>query len=59
MYTNDDAKQVEQRIEMISKRIADRDYCNPQEKHNLQKERWLLKKHLEALKAGLNSIIIQ
>ena len=52
-------KEVEQRIEYIRKQIADGHYLDAQDKHNLQKECWLLKKHLEALKAGLDTIIIQ
>ena len=59
MIADQDIKKVEQRIEYIRKQIADGHYLDAQEKHNLQKECWLLKKHLEALKAGLDTIIIQ
>lgn len=59
MKSDEEITKVEQRIERIRKQIAEKDYYDIQEKHNLQKECWLLKKHLEALKAGLDSIIIQ
>ena len=50
---------VKAEIEAIRQRINSGDYENPQEKHDLEKRRWLLKKHLAALEAGLDTFIVQ
>ena len=47
------------KIDALRQQINAGDYENPQEKHDLEKQRWLLKKHLAALEAGLDTFIIQ
>ena len=50
---------VKAEIEALRQRINSGDYNNPQEKHELEKRRWLLKKHLAALEARLDTFIVQ
>ena len=50
---------VKQKIEALRQRINAGDYDNLQEKHELEKQRWLLKKHLASLEAGLDTFIVQ
>ena len=50
---------VKAEIEALRQRINSGDYKNPQEKHELEKRRWLLKKHLAALEARLDTFIVQ
>ena len=50
---------VQQQIEALRQRINSGNYENPQENHDLEKQRWLLKKHLAALEAGLDTFIAQ
>lgn len=56
---NNQIETVKVKIEALRKRINTGDYENPQEKHELEKQRWLLKKHLAALEAGLDTFIVQ
>ena len=56
---NNQIETVKAKIEALRKRINTSDYENPQEKHELEKQRWLLKKHLAALEAGLDTFIVQ
>ena len=58
MQTNQ-IETVKAEIEAIRQRINTGDYENPQEKHELEKQRWLLKKYLAALEAGLDTFIVQ
>lgn len=50
---------VKNRIEALRQRIKDGDYKDLNEKHELDKQRWLLKKQLTALEAGLDTFIAQ
>ena len=50
---------VKTEIETLRQRIKDGDYQDLSEKHELEKQRWLLKKHLAALEAGLDTFIVQ
>lgn len=50
---------IESRIETLRQRIKDGDYKDLNEKHELDKLRWLLKKQLAALEAGLDTFIAQ
>ena len=52
-------KNVQNEIEALRQRINAGDFENPQEKHELEKKRWLLKKHLAALEAELDTFIVQ
>ena len=52
-------KDIQDEIETLRQRINAGDYENLQEKHDLEKHRWLLKKHLAALEAGLDTFIVQ
>ena len=52
-------KSVQAKIEALRQRINDGNYKDPAEKHELEKQRWLLKKHLAALEAGLDTFIVQ
>ena len=56
---NNQIEAVKAEIEALRQRINSGDYENPQEKHELEKQRWLLKKHLAALEAGLDTFIVQ
>ena len=50
---------VKNEIEALRQRIKDGDYKDLTEKHELDKQRWLLKKQLAALEAGLDTFIAQ
>ena len=50
---------VSVKIETLRQRIKDGDYKDLNEKHELNKQRWLLKKQLAALEAGLDTFIVQ
>ena len=50
---------IKAEIEALRQRINNGDYKDPAEKHELEKQRWLLKKHLSALEAGLDTFIVQ
>ena len=50
---------VSVKIETLRQRIKDGDYKDLNEKHELDKQRWLLKKQLAALEAGLDTFIAQ
>ena len=50
---------IQERFETIRQRIKDGDYKDLNEKHELDKQRWLLKKQLAALEAGLDTFIAQ
>ncbi len=50
---------VQVQIEILRQRIKDGDYQSLAEKHELEKQRWLLKKHLAALEARLDIFIVQ
>ena len=56
---NGQIESVRAEIEALRQRINDGNYRNPAEKHELEKRRWLLKKHLAALEAGLDTFIVQ
>ena len=59
MKNQQEIQEIQATIEALRKRINAGDYENLQEKHELEKQRWLLKKHLAALEAGLNTFIVQ
>ena len=59
MMKNGQIESVKAEIEALRQRINNRDYKDPAEKHELEKRRWLLKKHLAALQAGLDTFIVQ
>ncbi len=59
MMKNKQIEATKAEIDALRQRINDRDYKDPAEKHELEKRRWLLKKHLAALEAGLDSFIVQ
>ena len=59
MDKNTEISKVQEQIKALRQRINNSDYENLQEKHELEKQRWLLKKHLAALKAGLDTFIVQ
>ena len=56
---NNQIEAVKAEIEALRQRINSGDYKDPAEKHELEKQRWLLKKHLAALEAGLDTFIVQ
>ena len=56
---NSQIEAVKAEIEALRQRIKDGDYQDPVEKHELDKKRWLLKKQLAALEAGLDTFIVQ
>ena len=59
MDKNTEISKVQEQIKALRQRINNSDYENLQEKHELEKQRWLLKKHLAALEAGLDTFIVQ
>ena len=59
MEQNAEIKKIQEQIDTIRQRINNKDYKDPAEKHALEKQRWLLKKHLAALEAGLDTFIVQ
>ena len=54
-----DVQQIQAKIEELRTRIKDGDYKDLNEKHELDKQRWLLKKQLAAIEAGLDTFITQ
>ncbi len=59
MMDNCQIESVRAKIEALRQRINDGDYKDPAEKHEIEKQRWLLKKYLAALEAGLDTFIVQ
>jgi len=55
-YSN--IKEVKARLEELGKRLVNKDYETPQEKHNIHRERWILKNQLAALEQGNTSYFI-
>ena len=55
-YSN--IKDVKARLEELGKRLVNKDYETPQEKHNIHRERWILKNQLAALERGSSSYFI-
>lgn len=55
-YSN--IKDVKARLEELGKRLVNKDYETPQEKHNIHRERWILKNQLAALEQGNTSYFI-
>ena len=55
-YSN--IKEVKARLEELGKRLVNNEYETPQEKHNIHRERWLLKNQLAALEQGNTSNFI-
>ena len=47
-------KEIKEEIAAISKKIVDKAYETLDEKHELQKKRWLLKRMLSAIESGEN-----
>lgn len=45
-------KSIKAEIAEISKKIVDKDYETLQDKHDLQKKRWILKRTLTAIETG-------
>lgn len=45
-------KSIKAEIAEISKHIVNQDYQTAQEKHDLQKRKWILKRMLSAIEAG-------
>lgn len=52
-------KSIQAEIESLRQRLKDGDYKDLNEKHELDKQRWLLKKQLAAIEAGLDTFIAQ
>lgn len=59
MMRNIEIAEIEAKIEALRQRIKDGDYKDLNEKHELDKQRWLLKKQLVAIEAGLDTFIAQ
>ena len=55
-YSN--IKEVKARLEELGKRLVNKDYETPQEKHDIHRERWILKNQLAALEQGNTSYFI-
>lgn len=55
-YSN--IKEVKARLEELGQRLVNSEYETPQEKHNIHRERWLLKNQLAALEQGNTSNFI-
>ncbi len=55
-YSN--IKDEKARLEELGKRLVNKDYETPQEKHNIHRERWILKNQLAALERGSSSYFI-
>lgn len=55
-YSN--VKEVKARLEELGQRLVNKDYASPQEKHNIHRERWILKNQLAALESGNTSYFI-
>ena len=55
-YSN--IKEVKARLEELGKRLVNKDYASPQEKHDIHRERWILKNQLAALESGNTSYFI-
>lgn len=55
-YSN--IKEVKARLEELGQRLVNKDYNSPQEKHNIHRERWILKNQLAALESGNTSYFI-
>lgn len=52
-------KEVKAEIAGISKKIVEKAYDSLEEKHELQKRRWLLKRLLSAIEAGTDSSYLE
>ena len=59
MMESDQIEATKAEIEALRQRIKGGDYKDPAEKHELEKQRWLLKKYLAALESGLDTFIVQ
>ena len=55
MNTIEKMESIKNEIAEVSKRIVDKDYKTVDEKHELQKKRWLLKRMLSAIQDGSDS----
>ena len=49
---------VKSRLEELGTRLVNKDYKDPAEKHEIHRERWILKNQLAALEAGNTSYFI-
>lgn len=51
-------QEVKSRLEELGQRLVNKDYSSPQEKHEIHRERWILKNQLAALENGNTSYFI-
>lgn len=49
---------IKSRLEELGKRLVNKEYNDPIEKHEIHKERWILKNQLAALEEGNTSYFI-
>ena len=50
--------EVKARLAELGQKLVNKDYETPQDKHNIHRERWILKHQLEALENGSESYFI-
>lgn len=49
---------VKKRLDELGKKLANKEYSTPEEKHEIHRERWILKNQLSALERGEKSFFV-